>query len=120
MVQAWDVLKGTSPTGHNVVVVGGGSVGLETAVFLAIQRNRLAIYSSTSSHYTRRKMPEVLRDLMVKGIKEVTVIETACTRGTGCWPVYTMGPHERVAGARSADNHASNGAGNSSRQGCVH
>ena len=72
--QAWDVLQGKADTGANVVVVGGGSVGLETAISLAAkgtispeQLYFLALHNAES--------PEVLRDLMVKGVKKVTVIE---------------------------------------------
>jgi len=35
VVQAWDVLAGRSETGKNVIIVGGGSVGVETALLLA-------------------------------------------------------------------------------------
>src|SRR3990172_12256050 len=34
VVTAWDVLKG-KPVGHNVIVVGGGLVGTETALYLS-------------------------------------------------------------------------------------
>jgi 2,4-dienoyl-CoA reductase (NADPH2) len=74
VLQAWDVLKGNAGTGVNVVVVGGGSVGLETALFLAAkgtispaQLYFLALHGAES--------PEVLRELMVKGVKRVTVME---------------------------------------------
>jgi 2,4-dienoyl-CoA reductase (NADPH2) len=74
--QAWDVLRGTAQTGSNVVVVGAGSVGLETAIFLASkgtispeQLYFLTLHDAES--------PEVLRELMVKGVKKVTVIEMA-------------------------------------------
>jgi 2,4-dienoyl-CoA reductase (NADPH2) len=35
VVQAWDVLRDRAATGRQVVVVGGGAVGVETALFLA-------------------------------------------------------------------------------------
>ena len=67
-------------TGVNVVVVGGGSVGLETAKFLAAkgtispdQLYFLTLHEAES--------PEVLRDLMLKGAKRVTVIEMAGKMG---------------------------------------
>lgn len=72
--QSWDVLRGTAQTGKDVVVVGAGSVGLETAIFLATkgtispeQLYFLTLHNAES--------PEVLRELMVKGVKNVTVIE---------------------------------------------
>lgn len=35
VVSAWDILRGRVPAGMNVVVIGGGSVGCETAEFIA-------------------------------------------------------------------------------------
>ena len=35
VVQAWDVLQNKVYTGKNVIVIGGGAVGVETAMFLA-------------------------------------------------------------------------------------
>jgi 2,4-dienoyl-CoA reductase (NADPH2) len=80
VVQAWDVLKGNVQTGVNVAVVGGGSVGLETAKFLAAkgtispdQLYFLTLHEAES--------PEYLRELMLKGTKRVTVIEMAGKMG---------------------------------------
>lgn len=42
VLTAWDVLRGAE-TGQSVVVVGGGSVGCETAEFLALQGSRVTI-----------------------------------------------------------------------------
>jgi 2,4-dienoyl-CoA reductase (NADPH2) len=72
--QAWDVLKGKAQTGANVVVVGGGSVGLETAIFLASKGTISAeqLYFLTLHE---AESPVVLRELMLKGVKKVTVIE---------------------------------------------
>ena len=58
----------------DVVVVGGGSVGLETAVSLASEGtiSPEQLYFLTLHN---AESPEVLRELMVKGVKQVTVIE---------------------------------------------
>jgi 2,4-dienoyl-CoA reductase (NADPH2) len=85
VVQAWDVLKGVSSTGRRVVVVGGGSVGLETAVYLASigtispeQLYFLTLHSAES--------PETLKLLITKGTKEVTVLEMASRFGQDVGP----------------------------------
>ena len=43
VVTAWDVLEGKKPVGANVLVVGGGMVGSETADFLAERGHRVTI-----------------------------------------------------------------------------
>ncbi len=72
--QAWDVLKGKVQTGSNVVVVGGGSVGLETAAFLA-EKGTISPSQVYFLTMHQAESPEVLRELMLKGVKKVTVIE---------------------------------------------
>lgn len=72
--QAWDVLRGTVQTGANVVVVGGGSVGLETAIFLA-KKGTISPEQLYFLTLHDAESPEVLRDLLVKGVKKITVIE---------------------------------------------
>lgn len=39
VVSAWDILSGKVPAGMNVVIVGGGSVGCETAEFISPRHN---------------------------------------------------------------------------------
>jgi len=83
--QAWDVLKGKVQTGSNVVVVGGGSVGLETALSLAAK----GTISPAQVYFIvlhQAESPDVLRELMLKGVKKVTVIEMARRVGQDVGP----------------------------------
>lgn len=43
VVSAWDILRGNSGTGSKVLVVGSGSVGLETAHFLVAQGKEVTV-----------------------------------------------------------------------------
>jgi 2,4-dienoyl-CoA reductase (NADPH2) len=74
VVQAWDVLSDDIRTGKKIVVIGGGAVGTETALFLAGK--------GTPSPEALRFLlikgaepAEDLREIAVKGAKDVTLIE---------------------------------------------
>lgn len=43
VIFAWDVLKGTAKTGENVLIIGGGQVGCETAEYLLEQGKRVTV-----------------------------------------------------------------------------
>lgn len=83
--QAWDVLQGKVQTGMNVVVVGGGSVGLETAVYLA-RKGTISPHQLYFLSLHQAENPEFLRDLMVRGVKNITVIEMASRIGQDIGP----------------------------------
>lgn len=85
VAQAWDVLKGTARTGRSVVVVGGGSVGLETAVFLS-SKGTITPSQLYFLTFHEAEAPDELRDLMIKGIKKVTVIEMQSRVGQDVGP----------------------------------
>lgn len=74
VVQAWDVLQGKAQTGADVVVVGGGSVGLETALSLA-SKGTISPEQVYFLTLHQAESPDVLRELMLKGVKRVTVVE---------------------------------------------
>ena len=78
--QAWDVLKGKAQTGKDVVVVGGGSVGLETAIWLA-EKGTLSPEQLYFLTLHQAETTETLRELMLNGVKDVTVIEMARKMG---------------------------------------
>ena len=74
VVMAWDVLSGKADTGDDIVVIGGGAVGIETAVYLAkkgtIDNDTLAFLFLNNAEDI-----EVLRQAATTGIKRVRLIE---------------------------------------------
>jgi 2,4-dienoyl-CoA reductase (NADPH2) len=74
VVQAWDVLQNKAHTGRRVVVVGGGAVGVETAMFLA-EKGTLSGEAVKFLLVNRAEDPETLYELATRGTKEVLLIE---------------------------------------------
>jgi 2,4-dienoyl-CoA reductase (NADPH2) len=74
VVMAWDVLSGRADTGKEVVVIGGGAVGLGTAIFLArkgtIDGDTLRLLMANQAETF-----ETLNSLLFRGVKKVTVVE---------------------------------------------
>lgn len=90
VVQAWDVLKKQAETGSDVVIVGGGAVGVETAIHLA---EIGTINEPTLRHLMiyQAEKPEELYRLLTQGNKRVTVVEMV--KGIG----KDIGPSSRWA-----------------------
>ena len=73
-VTAWDVLDDKAELGKNVLIVGGASVGLETALFLAVQGKKVTVVEQLktfaadmgfiSRFYVRSKLSELDVTLM--------------------------------------------------------
>lgn len=71
---AWDVLDHNPKLGKNVAVIGGGAVGLETALFIASQ----GTISPETVHFLLAydaQSPQRLKELMFNGTHDVTVFE---------------------------------------------
>ncbi len=82
VLSAWDVLKDDPKLGRRVAVIGGGAVGLETAMFVAAK----GTLSPEALHFLfmyEAERVERLRELTVKGNKEVTVFEMLPKVGGG-------------------------------------
>lgn len=74
VVQAWDVLEGRAATGRKVVVIGGGAVGVETALFLAEKGTLSGEALKFLLVHGAESYDELFR-LAIRGSKEITVIE---------------------------------------------
>ncbi len=85
VVQAWDVLKDDVPTGRDVVIIGGGSVGLETAVYLA-SKGTISPQQLYFLTLHQAEAPNTLLELITKGVKKVTVLEMAPRMGQDVGP----------------------------------
>lgn len=75
---AWEVLGGTAKVGDKVLVIGGGSAGLETADFLAEQGKSVTVVEMTG-HVGRDLFPSVRWHLMT-GLAERKVQILKSTR----------------------------------------
>jgi 2,4-dienoyl-CoA reductase (NADPH2) len=74
VVQAWDVLQEKATTGKRVVIIGGGAVGVETALYLA-EKGTLSAEALKFLLVNRAEDPEVLYELATRGSKDIVVIE---------------------------------------------
>ncbi|NOY70233.1 MAG: FAD-dependent oxidoreductase [Deltaproteobacteria bacterium] len=74
VVQAWDVLLGKAFTGPRAVVVGGGAVGVEVALFLA-ERGTLSGETLKFLLINKAEDLETLHEMAIRGTKDVTIIE---------------------------------------------
>jgi len=74
VVQAWEVLQETAVTGRRVVIVGGGAVGVETALFLT-EKGTLSPQALKFLLVNRAEDPEDLYELATRGTKNIVVIE---------------------------------------------
>ncbi|ABQ25791.1 oxidoreductase [Geotalea uraniireducens] len=74
VVQAWDILAGKVRTGKRVAIVGGGAVGVETALLLA-EKGTLSGEELKFLLVHGAEAVEDLGRLAVRGTKEVILVE---------------------------------------------
>lgn len=82
VVGAWEVIGGEAELGQKVVVIGGGATGCEVAMYIAsmgtIDSDTLRFLLLNGAEPVER-----IKELALRGIKEVVVIEQARTAGRG-------------------------------------
>ncbi len=74
VVQSWDVLTASVPIGRRVAVIGGGAVGIETALLLA-EKGTLSGEALKFLLVHGAETVEDLYGLATRGTKKVTLIE---------------------------------------------
>jgi 2,4-dienoyl-CoA reductase (NADPH2) len=80
VVMSWDVLAGKVDTGKEVIVIGGGAVGLETALFLA-RKGTIDGDTLRFLMVNQAESLETLNSLLFRGVKRVTVVEMVSKLG---------------------------------------
>jgi 2,4-dienoyl-CoA reductase (NADPH2) len=81
VVQAWDLLAGKVQSGKRVVIIGGGAVGVETALLLA-EEGTLSGDALKFLLVNGAETPEFLLQLATHGSKKVTIVELLGELGT--------------------------------------
>ncbi|MCO5387214.1 MAG: FAD-dependent oxidoreductase [Desulfosporosinus sp.] len=74
VLQAWDVLLGLEKTGQNVIIVGGGAVGVDTALLLA-EAGTLNSGTLRFLMLQHAETDQELYRLLTQGSKKITVLE---------------------------------------------
>ncbi len=74
VVESWDVLQDKVFTGQKVAIIGGGAVGVETALFLA-EKGTLSAETVKFLLVNRAQDPETLFEMATQGTKQITLIE---------------------------------------------
>ncbi len=82
VVQAWDVLRNQVRTGRRVVIIGGGAVGVETALFLA-DKGTLSGETLKFLMVNKAESLEDLYELATRGTRDITIIEMIDRIGQG-------------------------------------
>lgn len=74
VVQAWDVLAGRRQAGRRVIVIGGGAVGVETALLLA-EEGTLSGDELKFLLVNGAESPDSLYRLATQGVREICLVE---------------------------------------------
>ena len=106
VVQAWDVLVDQVVTGEKVAIIGGGAVGVETALFLA-DKGTLSAEMVKFLLVNKAESPEALYELATKGSKQVVLVEMLEKMGKDIGKSTRWGMMQELsrAGIKSVTEH---------------
>ncbi|AFM41307.1 NADH:flavin oxidoreductase [Desulfosporosinus acidiphilus SJ4] len=76
ILQAWDVLAGVETSGQNIIIVGGGAVGVETALYLAEART-LDSETLRFLMLQHAESDKELYHLLTQSNRKITILEMA-------------------------------------------
>lgn len=96
VVQAWDILAGTCQAGRRVVVVGGGAVGVETALQLA-EEGTLSGEELKFLLVNQAEDPAELARLATEGGREIVMVEMQDRMGANFGKTTRWGMLQDVA-----------------------
>ena len=85
VLQAWDVLAGKVATGDHVVIVGGGAVGVETALLLA-EPNTIDAATLRFLLFQHAETERALHQLLTHTKRSITLLELAKGLGRDIGP----------------------------------
>lgn len=74
LVQAWDVLSGAEEVGNDVVVIGGGATGVETAMYIG-EMGTITAEQLRFMMIFNAEPVEKIKQLLNNGSKKVSVVE---------------------------------------------
>jgi len=75
VVHAWDVLKKKVKVGSDIVIIGGGLLGVETALLLA-ESGSISAQDLRFQMLHQAERPEELYHLLTQGNRRITIVET--------------------------------------------
>lgn len=108
IVHAWDVFEGTAELGKNVVVVGGGDVGVEVAMYIG-EIGTLTADELRFMMIYKTEPYEKLQQLLNHGVHNVAIVEMGKKFAPDINPGKPLVDHRTYQAARHQDAQGDKG-----------